>query len=183
MKNKSLEKYLIYIGIPLICILGVINHFVFDVIYNVPLVGIFFPTNESVWEHLKLSFYPIILIWIIGHFKFRKKLEYDPRRWFIAMVFTAVVSVIFTIVMHYTAEGIFGKLKPVVDITIFILSIAFSQNFGLWYYKNAHYSEQRYYFSIFLLVLFFTAFILFTYYPPKIPLFYDTLNKKYGMVK
>ena len=35
-------------------------HFLYDVC-PVPLVGLFAPVNESVWEHLKLFFWPCLL--------------------------------------------------------------------------------------------------------------------------
>ncbi len=41
-------------------VLGGIFHFVY-VWFPFPLVGLFFPINESVWEHLKLLYWPVIL--------------------------------------------------------------------------------------------------------------------------
>lgn len=183
MEFKKFEKYLIYFGIPIICILGVINHFIFDLIDSIPFLGIFFPINESVWEHLKLSFYPILIYWFIGHFCFRKKINYDTRRWFISMVVSILISVLFVLIMHYTIDGIFGKVKPAIDISIYVISIGLGQIIGYNCYVKVRYSNEIYYISCFMLILLFICFIVFTYFQPKIPIFYDELNKVYGFKK
>ena len=39
-----------------ISILGTIGHFLFEWTGENAIVGLFFPVNESTWEHLKLLF-------------------------------------------------------------------------------------------------------------------------------
>lgn len=46
-------------------ILGVVLHFTFEWSNNNILVGTFSPVNESIWEHLKLLFFPM---WILVAF-------------------------------------------------------------------------------------------------------------------
>ena len=57
---NTLKKYIIK-GTIFVLITGVISHFVYEWSGNNRLVGLFFPTNESVWEHMKLCFYPYLL--------------------------------------------------------------------------------------------------------------------------
>lgn len=48
-------------GIPFLILVGCIIHFVFDWTNRLPIIGIFSPVNESVWEHLKLGFWSLML--------------------------------------------------------------------------------------------------------------------------
>ena len=41
-------------------ILGTILHFLFDWTGGSPLVGLISAVNESIWEHMKLLFYPMV---------------------------------------------------------------------------------------------------------------------------
>lgn len=60
-KTKDSVKKNIFWGILFINLFGILLHFLYDFSGKVLIVGIFAPINESVWEHLKLGFYPIIL--------------------------------------------------------------------------------------------------------------------------
>ena len=52
-------------GIVFIIILGSLLHFTFEFSGGNPVVGVFSAVNESIWEHLKLAFWPAILFALI----------------------------------------------------------------------------------------------------------------------
>ena len=52
-KKITLLKFTI-LGIVFTVITGTLLHFVYDLSNENPVVGLFAPINESVWEHLKL---------------------------------------------------------------------------------------------------------------------------------
>ena len=61
----NIKKWQIFASI-FCLILGTILHFTYEWFnYNV-IVGLFSTINESVWEHLKLLFYPMFFISIIS---------------------------------------------------------------------------------------------------------------------
>jgi hypothetical protein len=60
-------------GIIFIVILGSLLHFTFELSGHQPLVGMFSAVNESVWEHLKLGFWPA-LAYAIVEYRCLKKL-------------------------------------------------------------------------------------------------------------
>lgn len=45
-------------GVPVVILIGTLLHFAFGWSGRNPLVGIVAPVNESVWEHLKMVFWP-----------------------------------------------------------------------------------------------------------------------------
>ena len=64
--NSSLfEKRSIFwyelVGMVFIIILGTLLHFTFEWSGFQEIVGVFSAVNESVWEHLKIAFWPALL--------------------------------------------------------------------------------------------------------------------------
>ena len=50
------------------CGVGTACHFAFDFFGQSRLIAPFVPVNESTWEHLKLLFFPFLLLLVIGCF-------------------------------------------------------------------------------------------------------------------
>ena len=48
-----------------ISILGVLLHFTYEWSGDNPAIGLFSAVNESTWEHLKLIFFPMLLLTMI----------------------------------------------------------------------------------------------------------------------
>ncbi|WP_286082764.1 DUF6512 family protein, partial [Parablautia intestinalis] len=57
---KSLKQYTA-IGIIFVLLAGTLAHFVYDWSGNHAVIGLFTPVNESIWEHMKLLFFPMLL--------------------------------------------------------------------------------------------------------------------------
>ncbi len=71
---RRLNIFLI-IGAVFTIITGTLLHFVYEWSGESLFVGIFSPINESVWEHLKLLFFPMSVWILIGYFIFGKKIQ------------------------------------------------------------------------------------------------------------
>jgi hypothetical protein len=61
------------IGMFFIIILGSLLHFTFELSGHQAIVGVFSAVNESVWEHLKLSYWPALAYALI-EYRYLKKL-------------------------------------------------------------------------------------------------------------
>ena len=72
---RRLNIFLI-IGAVFTIITGTLLHFVYEWSGESLFVGIFSPINESVWEHLKLLFFPMSVWILIGYFIFGKNENY-----------------------------------------------------------------------------------------------------------
>ena len=72
---RRLNIFLI-IGAVFTIITGTLLHFVYEWSGESLFVGIFSPINESVWEHLKLLFFPMSVWILIGYFIFGKTENY-----------------------------------------------------------------------------------------------------------
>ena len=64
---KQLKAYTI-VGFFFVLILGTLFHFLYEWTNQCYIVGFFAPVSESVWEHMKLLFFPMLLYVSLPHF-------------------------------------------------------------------------------------------------------------------
>lgn len=69
---KYLKRHTI-IGILFVLVTGTLSHFLYDWSGQNPVIGLFTPINESVWEHMKLLFFPMLLYSLLMILKFRQQ--------------------------------------------------------------------------------------------------------------
>ena len=147
-------------------ILGVILHFTYEWSGENPIVGLFSAVNESTWEHLKLAFYPMVLIAIIGYFIIGNK----SNNYWTAQTIGIITAIIFIIVFFYSYTGIIGTNYAWLNIATFVMAIILGE-----YAIYQLLISQKYYnaeaISIFFLILLFLSFVLYTFNPPSIALF------------
>lgn len=164
MKNKiTLLKFEI-INTIFILLFGFLSHYLYDLFNENILIGIISPINESVWEHLKLVFFPTLVTIIIGYFYY-KDLYHDYLK---SKTIALIYALIFTVVSFYTYSGILGHHVLFIDILIFIISclIIFIKSLKNC---NGDFSNNILYFVILFII--FMMFLIFTFYPLNIGLF------------
>ncbi len=166
MKKKSFRCALS--GILFTSILGTLSHFLYEWSGSNPYVGLFSPVNESVWEHMKLLFFPMLL-----YFVFEKLMleNYPPSLPCInaaaLLMGTFLIPVIF-----YTYTGILGFHLTPLDIAVFYVSVTAA--FLLRYFlslSGKKISKIHCLWLTALILLIFICFLIFTLCPPDIGLF------------
>lgn len=163
--NISLKKKEIVACI-LSCILGVLFHFVYNWSNQSFFLGFFVPVNESIWEHLKLHFYPIILVSIPQYYLLGK--QYPD---FFCVKFRSILLAIFsTVILFYTYSGILGQIVDFINIAIFFLSMILAYLYSCKQLQKQAPAKSSGYciLGLFTLAL---LFAVFTIYPPAIGLF------------
>lgn len=181
MKLKSISTTLKWCltSIPLLFFIGSSFHFIFELSGDSPIVGAVSAVNESVWEHQKLVLLPVTGWWVIFYFLKRTKYQIDRRKWFTGLSASLLFSVLTIPSAHYFYTEAFGVGFLIVDILIFLLAIAVGQCVGIHVYK--HSKGIPFYVSLIVVLLIFFMFILFTFYPPQLPWFRDSLTGQYGI--
>ena len=171
----NIKKWQIFASI-FCLILGTILHFTYEWFnYNV-IVGLFSTINESVWEHLKLLFYPMFFISIIGYFKIGRKL---CNYWF-ALMYGIVFALIFVVVFFYTYTGIIGRSFFLLDIASFIIGILLGEYIVYKMLKQKEMCKLEA-LSIITSIIILLCFLIFTIYPPILPLFEDPIYGTFGI--
>ena len=70
---KKLNSYLLT-GILFVLITGTLAHFVYEWSGNNFILGFFFPVNESIREHMKLCFFPMLVWSVFADWRLRSEL-------------------------------------------------------------------------------------------------------------
>jgi hypothetical protein len=173
------KSVLIYelIGMVFMIILGSVLHFTFEWSGSQPVVGVFSAVNESVWEHLKLAFWPALLFMLIEYALLRK----TANNFAFAKTIGVYLIVIIIPIVFYSYTAITGKSIFVIDISTFIVAVTIGQlsSYKLLTYKKLPDNLNRV--SLIALTLLGLAFVLFTFYPPQLPIFRDPNTEGYGI--
>lgn len=181
MKFKKLsapQKYIIF-SIPILFLISSAFHFIYEISNQNILVGMFAPVNESVWEHCKMVILPIITCWTFYYILKKDTEDIDKDKWFLGCLISLITSIISIIMLFYFYTSAFGTEILIVDIGILFFAILFGQLLGLHFYN---YSKGiNYVISVTSILFIVILFIIFTFNPPKIPLFIDTTNNTYGI--
>ena len=176
MKSRLFKSKLF--GFAFCCVLGTLAHFFYQWSGENIIIGALCPVNESVWEHLKLLYTPYLLWTAVEFFifKFHKcNLLFSK----LCGIISGMLSVLF---IHYTYTGATGKESMIADIISFIIGVAAAFIISYAIIKNVKYKGAiSEIISFVLLIIIGGFFILFTFSPPLIPLFEDSLTKTYGI--
>lgn len=174
--SEKLFKYDIA-GFFFVSVIGTISHFLYEVLGNSVIIGLFCPINESIWEHQKLLFFPFLIWSITEYFLTGRQNSFFP-----AKAAGIISGILFTIAFYYTYTGLSGTENMFIDILSFYIGICVSFIISHMIMKNFNKSNN---FlsnaSVFILVLISAVFIIFTFAPPLIPLFKDPLTSTYGI--
>jgi uncharacterized membrane protein len=165
-----------FAGLTFTAVLGTLLHFLFDWTKLLVLAP-FSAVNESTWEHMKLMFFPSLIFAIIESLYFSK--EY-ANYWKVKFG-GILIGVLLIPILFYTINGSFGKTPDWLNILFFFIS-AMAEYY--WEYKHFKVNVDKKttnVIAILGLILIALAFIIFTFYPPQIPLFKDPLTTTYGI--
>ena len=160
-------------------ILGTFLHFLFDLSGQSLIAAIFSAVNESIWEHMKLIYYPMFLFSLI-EYRFWGK---DHKQFCCIKMAGILLGLTLIPVLYYTYTGIFGVSVDLLNITIFFLSagVAFWVENKLFQRENSCCLSSR--ISFILICMIGVVFTLLTFYTPEIPFFKDPVSGRYGFQK
>lgn len=130
-----------------------------------PLIGLFSPVNESVWEHMKLLFWPFLAAaFILG----RK--ESDQPKYWSGMLTALLAMPVFLLGVYYILLAGFSAEALWIDLALYYLTLAE----GFWVGYRLQKSGRLAYLAGVLVILaglYGAALILFTVAPPELPIF------------
>lgn len=163
----KMKKIFIWSAI-IVSILGTLLHFAYDWSGQNTLVGLFTPVNESTWEHMKLIFFPTLIVNIFIWRKLHDKLPYlDSSLPAWLLIGTWLIPTLF-----YTYRGILGYGISAIDIGIFFISVFVT---FLLAYRQAYcgFFKTWKMLLIIIILLMIIGFFWFTYDPPMLGIFKD----------
>jgi hypothetical protein len=165
-------------GIVFIVVVGSLLHFAFEWSGRAIPIAPIAAVNESVWEHLKLGFWPALVYAALEYSRFGK----SANNFFFAKTLGIYLIPITIVVFYYAYTAMLGHGPLIVDIAIFIVAVIVGQLVSYKLLTANSLSKRLNRFAPIALAILGVLFVLFTFYPPQIPLFKDSVTGGYGIV-
>lgn len=164
MNRIKIRNYQIF-SIIFTFILGSLLHFLYKLSGENQFIAVFSSINESVWEHLKLLYFPMLLTIIIGYFYIGKELD----NFLCAKTIGIIISILFIITFFYTYTGILGKHIAFIDISSFFVATVLGELTSYILIINKFKCNNI--ISLIILIILLMCFIFFTYLIPDLGIF------------
>ena len=164
-------------GFLFVSIAGTFLHFLYEISGENIAAGLISAVNESIWEHMKLIFYPMLLVSLIEYY-----LSKGDRAIIRCSTLAGILQALVLIpVLYYSYTGILGVSADWFNVTIFF--IAAGAAYWLEYRIESAPGNCRISVKLWILVLLLIAgaFTAATFYPPRVALFRDPLTGTWGI--
>lgn len=166
----QLIGFLVLVGV------GSLLHFTYAWSGYSPVVGMMSSVNESVWEHLKLGFWSMVLFSLVEYWFVHKKVS----QYFLAKALGLLTLQFFIVAFFYSYTMFTGKEVLIIDIISYVLGAALCQavSYRLMTDQDAPDWGER--LGVVVLVIHLALLIVFTFWTPKHGIFADPHSGRYG---
>lgn len=165
------------IGVVFILGIGAVLHFLFAWSGNSPLVAPFAAINESVWEHLKMAFWPACVWALLERGPLNSRVNNFP----LAKTTSVILMPLIIIGLFYGYTGILGENVLFLDITIFVVAVVAGQYVSFRLLTGDERSPALNLIAPIAIIVLAILFIVFTFSPPQATLFQDSITGRFGM--
>jgi hypothetical protein len=164
-------------GIPLVFLAGSALHFAFEWCGRSLVVAPFVSVNESVWEHLKLAFWPALAYAAAEYLAFGCRVD-----GFVAAKSIGILVMPTCIVgLFYGYKAVLGHHLLWLDILIFLVAVSAGQVISCLLLAARNPQGQVGRFGVGAVALLGLCFMVFTFWPPRLPIFRDSTSGRYGL--
>lgn len=143
--------------------LGVGLHFLYELLPN-PITALISPVNESIWEHLKILFWPYLAAALILN---RRGEKHSPRPWLLTVLLMTAVM----LSVGYLYHIILGGESMAFDIGLYVVLMALG--FVLPRLFPGPWNGLLWELVLWLVAAVGVAIVIFTFFPPEGILFTD----------
>lgn len=157
-------------------VLGTFLHFLFDLTGQSVFAAPFSAVNESIWEHLKLLYFPMLLFALWEYVRWGRQ---EKGFWQVKLlgIFFGLVLIP---ALYYTYTGIWGVNADWLNISIFFMAAA-----AVYYLETKLFARPRHrqlsnWIPITLIAVIGILFVVLTFLPLHIPFFRDPATGSYG---
>jgi len=151
-------------------LLSFLWHFMYDW-FPCVLTSIFFPVNESIWEHMKIIFYCLL----IG-----SVLEKKGNNYYLNILVKPLVGVLFYLIIFIPLYLIFGE-SMFISLSLMLFTYIIMELLGIKISKQEELNIKA--LPIIIIILISILFSILTFYPLHNFLFFDSVKLGYGILK
>ena len=173
----NFKKWKIFSPI-IIFILSFLVHFVYDLMPNI-ITSIFFPVNESIFEHMKMIYTTILIFSLIEYIILKKK-DIILNNLGINPFISGITNIISFLLIYLPVRYIIGEKMIITFIILFISNVITSY---VSYKVLLHKQMINNKLGLLITFLVYIPMIYLTYNPPHNFFFYDPSKELYGIPK
>jgi hypothetical protein len=180
-QKSSIFRYEMW-GILVIILAGALLHFTFDLSGGWRPLGVISAVNESVWEHLKLAFWPAVLWTIIELLFARRTVKNTGPSFILAKAIGAYIMPLVIVVIFYSYTAFTENSVLAIDLSSFVIAVVIGQivSYKLW--CSLRLPGMFTFLGLAMFVIAGLLFAIFTFYPPEAGIFQDPVTGGYGIV-
>ena len=153
-------------------------HFGYTIMPN-PISAIFFPVNESIFEHMKMIYTSVLVFSLIEYFIIKKK-NWLINNLGINPFLSGLTNIFSFLIIYLPIKMIIGENMIITFIILFISNIITAVA-SYYLLLNRQIISNK--IGLILTFILYIPFIYFTYNPIHNFLFYDSKDKLYGIPK
>ena len=155
-------------------LLGTASHFLYSLSGSFPAIGLFCPVNESVWEHVKLLYFPAVLASLVQYRLMPTPCAFLSSRCIGILAGCAAIPLLY---YSYTSLLGYGFLAADMGIFVFSSCLCFALSHILTRCPQLCRKTSLWLLATAILGL---CFMVFTFSPPHLPPFRDSVTGQYG---
>jgi hypothetical protein len=162
-------------------VVGTLLHFTFAWSGEWKPLALIAAVNESTWEHLKLAFWPALLMSLVGWRILAKDRSTISKNFCFAQAKKLFMMPMLIIALFYGWSYFFGD-NLLADILIFIVSVV-AGHYTAYRLETSSFVSGMKKFAFVAIALLALVFSSLTYYSPENFLFHDPVSGGYGIIK
>lgn len=153
------------------------THFLYTIFPNT-FFSIFFPVNESIWEHMKMV-YTTILLYGIFEYLLLSKYKFEKNNFLLTLFLKASLFIPIYLSIYLPIYYTFGENMIVTFVLLFfVLFLIHFTLSKLYFVREIKYQSML---GILFIIFGYILFGYLTYKPFHTHLFLDTKEEKYGI--
>ena len=158
---------------------GSLFHFLYELTGEWKPIAVIGAVNESVWEHLKLAFWPAVFFMFLEYKLFKKKVN----NFLVAKAVSLFTMPVVIIAGFYGYTALLGTHALAMDLVIFLGAILLGQFLGFKIFMAKEISRKWTLIAMIAIIAMIAMFSLLTYFPPRVFLFQDSETGGFGFVE
>ena len=158
--------------------LSFVWHFMYKILPS-NIFAIIFPVNESIWEHMKIIYYCLIISSILEYFLY-KRYKLEVNNFYISMMIKSLLGVFVYLIIFVPIYKLVGE-SMIISIGLMLAIYILMEFISYKIFNSEEYNIKV--LPIIILVLASILFTLLTFFPLHNFLFFDYISFGYGILK
>lgn len=150
--------------------LASIFHFTYGWLGDNLFAGLFFPINESIYEHLKLTLYPLAIAWFLFYSMIDLPERINRYELFTCILISINTCIYIVLSNYYITKGALGIENDILNIISLLIGMLIGQYLACHIQTHCRIPKWLGIICGALLILLAIAFAYFTLYPLSIPI-------------